>query len=313
MNGRGGVSEGKRRKVLAMARALGVRPGLPSPVEGPLLIDVLMPDSATDHFRRLESAFLLHGQRLHSRITLRPQLWPESEPARLLDVLRKPRARRHGLIVTAPDTSEVNKALGVVARSGTPTVLLTSNMSDLPEAVYVGIDNYAAGRSAGRLMSQWTGSRPGAVLLVVNSLLYAAHRERVKGFVEVMQKHAPASRIIGPVECFDKDALTDKALMQALDQAPLAGVYDTGSGSVGIQAALNRTRTTPVWIGHEASALHAELLRQGAMTLVLDQDPEGQVQASVDYLLHKHGVLDAPPIIPLAMKIIIDENLPRRC
>lgn len=158
-------------------------------------------------------------------------------------------------------------------------------------------------------MSQWVGQRPGAVLLVVNSLAYFAHQERAKGFIDVMAQHAPGTAIIGPVECFDNDTLTEAAVTQALGDQPLAGIYDTGSGSAGIHAALIQTGAKPVWIGHEASTLHAGLLRQGVMSLVLDQDPEGQVQASIDYLLHQQGVIDTPPLLPLTMKIVIDENL----
>jgi LacI family transcriptional regulator len=47
------------------------------------------------------------------------------------------------------------------------------------------------------------------------------------------------------------------------------------------------------------------------MSLVLAQDPEGQVQASIDYLLYQRGISILPPLLPLAMKIVIDENLPK--
>lgn len=309
LNDRGGVSDIKRRKVLAMARALGIRPGLPAPFTGPMIVDVLLADSATDHFKRLDAAFERQAQRLRSDLTLRRQRWSEHAPEQLLDALRKPRSRRHGMIVIAHDTPAVHQALNAIVQSGTPTVLLTTNLSSVEGALYVGIDNHAAGRSAGRLMSQWVSQRPGAVLLMVNSLAYSAHQERAKGFIEVMAQHAPDTRIIGPVECFDDDVLTRAAVTRTLTDQVLAGLYDTGSGSPGIHAALADAGAKPVWIGHEANAQHAELLRQGVMSLVLDQDPEGQVQASIDYLLHTHGVIDAPPLLPLAMKIIIDENL----
>lgn len=310
LNARGGVSDIKRRKVLAVARALGIRPGLPAPFTGPMIVDVLLADSATDHFKRLDAAFERQAQRLSAHVTLRRQRWPESAPQQLLDTLRKPRSRRHGMIVIAPDNPAVHQALNAIVQGGTPTVLLTSNLTDVQGAVYVGIDNHAAGRSAGRLMSQWAGLRPGAVLLIVNSLAYSAHQERAKGFIDVMTQHAPDTSIIGPVECFDDDALTQAAVVQALAGQPLAGIYDTGSGSPGIHAALTQAKAKPVWIGHEASALHATLLRAGVMSLVLDQDPEGQVQAAIDYLLHQQGVIDMPPVLPLVMKIVIDENLP---
>ncbi|MEO8488642.1 LacI family DNA-binding transcriptional regulator [Pseudomonas sp.] len=309
LNDRGQVSDLKRRKVLTVARAMGIRPGLPTPYTGPMLVDVLLSDSASDHFKRLEAAFERQAQRLGAQLTLRLQRWAESTPQQLLDALQKPRSRRHGMIVIAPDTPAIHQALNAIVQGGTPTVLLTSNLPDVQGAVYVGIDNHAAGRSAGRLMSQWVGRQPGVVLLVVNSLAFFAHQERAKGFIDVMAQHAPGIRIVGPIECFDDDELTGAAVAQCLAEQPLAGLYDAGSGSLGIQAALTHADPKPVWIGHEASALHAALLRQGAMSLVLDQDPEGQVQASIDYLMHQHGMIDSPPQLPLAMKIVIDESL----
>lgn len=309
LNGRGKVSDLKRRKILTVARALGIRPSLPAPYTDPMIIDVLLPDSATDHFKRLEAAFDRQAQRLGAQLNLRHQRWAENAPQQLLDALRKPRSRRHGMIVIAPDTRPVQEALNTIVQGGTPTVLLTSNLTGVPDALYVGIDNYAAGRSAGWLMSQWIGQRPSEVLLVVNSLSFFAHQERADGFIDVMAQHAPVTRIIGPVECFDNDELTRAAVAQCLGDKPLAGLYDTGSGSLGIQAALIHAKAKPIWIGHETSELHARLLRQGLMSLVLDQDPEGQVQASIDYLLHQQGVIDDSPRPPLAMKIVIEENL----
>lgn len=235
LNDRGGVSDLKRRKVLAMARALGIRPGLPAPFTGPMIVDVLLADSTTDHFKRLDAAFERQAQRLSAHLALRRQRWSESAPQQLLDALRKPRSRRHGMIVIAPDAPEVHQALNAIVAAGTPTVLLTSNLTDVPGAVYVGIDNYAAGRSAGRLMSQWVGQRPGVVLLVVNSLAYFAHQERAKGFIDVMTQHVPHVPIVGPVECFDDDALTQAAVARVLANQAIAGLYDTGSGTQGVR------------------------------------------------------------------------------
>ncbi|MDH2076878.1 LacI family DNA-binding transcriptional regulator [Pseudomonas atacamensis] len=309
LNDRGVVSELKRRKVLTAARALGIRRALPVSFAGPMIVDVLLADSATDHFKRLDAALDRQAQRLGAHLTLRRQTWSERNPQQLLDALRKPRSRRHGMIVVAPDRPDVHEALSLIVQRGIPTVLLTSNLTDVQGTVYIGIDNHAAGRSAGRLMSQWVGQRPGAVLLVVNSLAYFAHQERAKGFIDVMSLRAPDTPVVGPLECFDDEALTQAAVSSALAQHAVAGIYDTGSGTPGIHAALAQAQATPVWIGHEASALHADLLRAGVMSLVLDQDPEGQVQASIDYLLHQQGVIDSPPQLPLAMKIVIDENL----
>jgi len=88
LNDRGKVSDVKRRKVLTVARALGIRPGLPAPFTGPMIVDVLLSDSATDHFKRLVAAFERQAQRLSAHLTLRHQRWAEGAPQQLLDALR---------------------------------------------------------------------------------------------------------------------------------------------------------------------------------------------------------------------------------
>lgn len=311
LNERGSVSDLKRRKVLNAARVLGLKRLLPSPVHGLLRIDLIMVDSATDHFRRLASAFSRQAQLLRSRLVLQRQTWHEGSPEQLLDLIRQPRTPRHGLIVVAYDTPAIRAALQDQISQGVPVVLLTSDLSGLNGATYVGIDNRIAGRTAGRLLSQWVGRTAGRVLLVTNSLLYCAHQQRVGGFLEVLRERAPHLKIDGPVECYDDDAQTAGAVRDALKRSgELVAVYNTGCGSMGIRRALLEKDSRPVWLTHEASQQHAQLLREGLLSLVLDQDPESQAEAAIQHLLYANGDLDAPVTISPQLRIVIDETLP---
>lgn len=311
LNERGSVSDLKRRKVLNAARVLGLKRLLPSPVHGLLRIDLLMVDSPTDHFRRLATAFSRHAQMLRSRLVIQRQTWHEGSPEQLLDFIRQPRTVRHGLIVVAHDTPAIRAALQAQISQGVPVVLLTSTLSGLDGATYVGIDNRVAGRTAGRLLSQWAGRTAGRVLLVTNSLLYCAHQQRVGGFLEVLRERAPDLKIEGPVECYDDDTQTARAIHNALAQKEeLVAIYNTGCGSMGIRSALLEHDIRPVWISHEANQQHAELLREGLLSLVLDQDPEGQAEAAIQHLLYANGDLDAPVTISPQLRIVIDETLP---
>lgn len=119
-------------------------------------------------------------------------------------------------------------------------VLLTSSLSGLEGATYVGIDNRVAGRSAGRLLSQWVGRTSGRVLLLTNSLLYCAHQQRVGGFLEVLHERAPNLVVNGPVECYDDDAQTARAVDNAFAEGNgLVALYNTGCGSIAY--------ATPCW------------------------------------------------------------------
>lgn len=311
LNERGSVSDVKRRKVLNAAKTLGLRRLLPSPVHGLLRFDLLMVESHTDHFQRLTQAFQRQAGLLRTRLVLQHQTWHHQSPERLIDFISQPRTSRQGLIVVAHDTPAVRAALQVQIARGVPVVLLTSSLSGVEGATYIGIDNRAAGRSAARLLSQWDGHGKGRVLLITNSLLYQAHQQRIEGFLQVMQQRAPGMQVIGPVECHDDDQLTAEAVQEALAGAVrLAAVYNTGAGSLGIRQALLAQACRPIWITHEASQQHGQLLREGLLSLVIDQDPEGQAEAAIQHLLFINGDLESPPLVRPQLRIVIDETLP---
>lgn len=310
LNERGSVSDSKRRKVLQAAQVLGLKRLLPSPVHGLLRFDLLMVDSTTDHYQRLASAFVQQAQKHRSRLVVQRHVWQERDPQQLLDLISKPKIPRQGMVVVAQDTPQVRAALEAQIAAGVPVVLLTSSLSGLTGATYVGIDNLKAGRAAGRLMSQWGKPEQGPVVLITNSLLYHAHQQRVQGFLEVMAERAPHIQVVGPLECFDDNDLNAAKLTEFLIQGiPVAGVYTTGSGSTGVHRALSRFTTQPVWISHEATTQHAEMLAEGALSLVLDQDPEGQAEAAIQQLLYANGDLDTPPVVHPQLRIVIDETV----
>jgi LacI family transcriptional regulator len=242
---------------------------------------------------------------------LQRHTWDERAPQQLLELINQPRTARQGLIVVAHDLPAVRTALQAQINQGVPVVLLTSSLSGLVGATYIGIDNRMAGRSAARLLGQWTMPAAGGVLLITNSLLYHAHQQRVEGFLQVLREQAPHLAVSAPMECRDDDALTAQAVRDAVAGGhPPAAIYNTGSGSAGIRQALLELNLHPVWLTHEASQQHADFLREGLLSLVLDQDPECQAEAAIQHLLYANGDLEAPAQKTPQLRIVIDETLP---
>lgn len=311
LNERGSVSDLKRRKVINAARSLGLKRLLPSPVHGLLRFDLLLVESDTDHYRRLATAFATQAQLLRSRLVLQRQTWCASTPEQLVEFINTPRSPRQGLIVVAYDAPAIRMALEAQIALGVPVVLLTSSLSGIEGATYIGIDNRAAGRCAGRLLSQWAGRIDERVLLVTNSLLFHAHQERVKGFLDVLAERSSTLVVGDIVECHDEDVRTFEAVVDVVSKGiSLGAIYNTGAGSEGIQRALKEWGIKPVWITHEASAQHARLLRDGLLSLVIDQDPEGQAEAAIQHLLVANGDLEAATSTGPQLRIVIDESLP---
>jgi len=310
-NERGSVSDLKRRKVINAAKALGLKRLLPSPVHGLLRFDLLMVESNSDHFQRLAIAFARQAQLFRTRLIVQRQSWHERQPQQLLEFIARPRTARQGLIVVAHDTPEIRAALHVQISRGVPVVLLTTSLSGLDGATYIGIDNHVAGRTAGRMLGQWTPPNSGQVLLLTNCLLFHAHQQRVDGFLQVLHERAPHLAVSGPVECFDDEVETARAVHDILASGqPVAAIYNTGAGNGGIRSALLQYDIRPVWFTHEASEEHADMLREGVLSMVLDQDPEGQAIAAIQHLLYANGDLEVPVLMSPQLRMVIDETLP---
>lgn len=313
LNERGGVSDAKRQRVIEAARAMGTKRHLPPPTKGTLHFDVLLTQDHTEHYGRVERALQQYGSLLAPRVAIHRSVWTERTQPQMLDFIRKPGHRRHGLLVViAQDTPEFTAALSEAIARGTPTALLSS-VAFAAQHVYAGIDNHAAGRTAAILMGPRL-THPGRVGVLSGSLTYLAHRQRVAGFMEVMRERWPHIEVAGPIEIHDRVDLAHAATRSLLNQpTQLVGLYGTCAASKGIRSAL-ASRGAPkhplTWIGHEATAEHEHMVRSGLLSMVIDQDTDAQVQSALQELLYANGDIAPPVRQAQRFHIITSENWP---
>ncbi len=312
LNERGSVSEALRQRVIAAARQLELRRVLPSVRHGVLHIDVVMGTVGTPHYQRLEKALMGQVQMLGSRISLHRLYWDEHDEASLIRYLERPPHPRAGLIAFVRDVPVMRAALRRVQARGTPVVTLTSDVSNIGSHPYAGIDNFKAGRAAGYLLGRFA-QRPGKVLLLVASTDYVDHRERVAGFRKVMHERFSHLQLREPLAHADQPSIAARLLDGVLAELDdVVAIYDTGSAAAGILKALKRRppATVPVWITHEATREHAQLMDGGHIAAVIDQDPEAQAAQALQHILHQLGELEAPPPPgPTRFRIITPEDL----
>jgi LacI family transcriptional regulator len=311
MNERGSVSDAMRRRVLKVARELGTHRVLPSPIHGVLRFDFVFGRHPTDHFSRVEQAMVRYAQLIGPRIAVHRHTWDEEDEVGLVQLLAQPSHPRHGVIVVAHDTPGVRAALQSLIARGTPVVLVTTDVAELVGHTYVGIDHVAAGRTAAHLLGQWVHRAKGDVLLVTNSLRVRAHGQRIDGFTAALAERSPGLRIVGPGECFDRPDRVEAWVSEAIaGSRKVVGIYNTGAGSSGIRHALKAAGIAPPWIAHEATDEHAAYMREGSMTMVIDQDAEAQALASLQHLLHANDDHETPAPTQPRFQLMTLENLP---
>ena len=187
-------------------------------------------------------------------------------------------------------------------------------VSDLPGSArrhFVGIDNFAAGRTAASLMGRFT--RPGPIGLIAGSLGLADHHQRREGFEAVLKAEFPGHHIVGPLEGFDDDARTEAAARELLEQ-PLCGIYNFGAGNAGLIRALDRSKQAGKLrvVAHELTGATRAGLMNGAIDAVIDQNPDGEIAAALGVAQALAlGQQSERELAPIEIGLYLRDNLPK--
>lgn len=310
LNGRGGVRPELVEKVIAAARALDYPKRLPEKHRGIQRIDVLLVRPETTFFARLSQAFARIAASLDPAIALHRTFLDEHDACAVARHIRSTETRRAGLIVAVPDQPPIRAALEDVAAGGTPLVQIVTRAEGLA-ADYVGIDNYAAGRSAALFLSRMQPAG-GTVVALCHSQVYQVHRDRIRGFSDYLAAH-PRSDISFAATLFGQDEAlqTAERLTEALQRWPdLVGLYNAGGANSALTSVLRKFGRKIFFVGHELSERSAAALRDGTMSVLLDQAPEAQARRAIDLVLNRLGFLsEAVPNSPIRFVTLTAENL----
>ncbi len=313
LNERDTASVKTREKVVQAARQLGVPRLLPETRHGLLQVDIVLPDNRTPFFQRLNLALQRGIAMLDKRLVVH-RLWtPEQDEAALVRAISPRRYRRQALIVAAPDTPAVRQALQQARERGEDVTMVGSRVDQVPQADYVGIDNHAAGRTAGYLLGRLC-HRAGRVLILSSRRDYLGHIERSSGCRELLAQQFPhLSCDLDVTETHDDADKCYWAMQQALQEnGPVVGLYNTGAGSPGIMAALQRFASEKVcWVTHEISDDHRQYLAQGMLDVVIDQDPDTQAIRALQNVVAALGLAPstAMPERPGEFRLYFAENM----
>ncbi|MCF3643269.1 LacI family DNA-binding transcriptional regulator, partial [Rhizobium sp. TRM95111] len=144
-----------------------------------------------------------------------------------------------GIAAVAVDAPEVMEAIGRARAAGIPFVTLVSDLALSGRDHFVGVDNIAAGRTAGSLMGRFLRGRTGPVAVLAGSMLVRDHRERLEGFRAAMNEDFEWRPILDVLEGQDDPKLSEDLIAGCLDaHEDLVGIYSLGAGNRGLVAAL---------------------------------------------------------------------------
>jgi LacI family transcriptional regulator len=223
-------------------------------------------------------------------------------------------AELDAVAVVALDHPRVRAVIDDLVAGGKKVITLISDVPSSRRCHYVGIDNIAAGRTAGALVGRLTGGRAGKIAVVAGSQDLRDHAERVLGFRQVINAEFPAIEILPVSEGRDDDHRSENVTQDLLRQnEDVVGLYNVGAGTEGVANAIikNPRRNRLIFVGHDFTAVTRRLLLNGVMDAAISQNPGHQARAAVRVLL---ALATDEPILSEQEKIRIDiimrDNMP---
>ena len=318
LNRRPGVRTATVHRVLKAAAALGylteadiataLRPA-------PARIVFLLP-TGTNRFLHLLRNWIEFSEAHWNPFNVRCQcrFFEGFSPRALAESLLRHGPRSDGIAFFAIDHPAVRDAVAALAERRIPAVTLISDLSDSRRMAYVGLDNLAAGRTAGYLLTRFIAGREGRLALIAGSRSYRAHEERAIGFRQVVHELTPSVEVVDLREGHDDAERNYHQARQLLARHPdLAGIYNIGGASDGVGRALKEAgrERRVAFIGHGLSPDTRALLNDGTLDAVLTQDPHAITASCVRIFANLRDRREAfAGVEPMRIHLVLRENLP---
>jgi len=318
LNGRPGVREDTMRRVREASERLGYRanPFASRLARGGIFrLMFVLPRGTNPFMRNLarqveRTAAYLAAQRVAVELVEVDAL----DPAMQGESLQRLAGLADGVAVVALDHPLVTSAIDRLVAAGIAVVTLVSDAPASARAHYVGVDNIAAGRTAGTLLGRFTAGRSGSVGIVLGSTRLRDHVERVQGCNAVLTERHPNLAALPPRAGQDDDDVSAAIAAALLAEHPdLVGLYAAGAGTGGIARALaasGRGRDI-VLIGHELSEASCAWLREGTIDALINQDCGHETRSAARLLMAQ---LTGEAILPeqerIRIEVFVADNLP---
>jgi LacI family transcriptional regulator len=318
LNRRPGVNPETERKVLEVMAQLGTAPVRGRPRRsGNFKFAYVLPAMPPTYFDMVDR-LIAHsaGELRHQHITPVTLRLDTKDTIAFADELSK-LDEYDGIALLAPDVPGVKAAVNGLVKSGVHAVTLLSDLSGSMRETLISGDDRAAGRVAGLLLGRMSKPNDKATLLLAsNASRYSSEIDRRVGFAQIIEERFPwlsLARITDLPEDEDDAYLAFKDFLEnKLDAENVIGIYNVGSGTLGICEALESMQLTGRCsvVTHALTDINRELLLSGRLAYVLDQDLHYCVNTAARVLRALcENVRGALAVVPPRIEILTSENL----
>ncbi len=280
------------------------------------LVFVLPDDSSeflTELIRQINAVRLSISS---DRTEIRIKKVAANDPHKLVSQLRKiKRQSVDGVAIMARTTPQSRDAIAELRAAGIAVVALVSDQPSSDVDHFVGIDNVAAGKTAGRLMGRFVPSNieKGKIVVLTNSIQSYDSLNRRHGFDEILREEFPHLNVLPTIEGHGNTERIYRALENTIkNNQDIVGIYSLSSGNRAVtefieEAAISKKLTVIV---HELTEHSKNGLRDSSIDAVITQHRGQIVRSAIRVLKAKSDKtnfdMDQEQI---RVEIVLKENL----
>jgi LacI family transcriptional regulator len=218
-----------------------------------------------------------------------------------------------GVAIMAPESPQVRDAKARLAQRGVETVSFIAGQTASGSDNFVGIDNHAAGATAGRLMGRFSGDRQGKILVIAETMYARDSLERRLGFDEVINADYPHLSVLPSLETYGDADRTARIIRSSFaSHGTITGIYIlSAEARLPLEIVMQIPDPgQPVIIAHERTPFTEAALLSSQIDALITQDPGHLVRSAIRILrarIDRREILASQEKIRI--EVLIKENL----
>ena len=178
-----------------------------------------------------------------------------------------------GLIIQPISSSGLNPYIDAFAQSGRPVITFGADAPLSKRLSYIGPDAYKSGRIGAQILANYIG-KCGNVAVISDNNEHMQTVERIRGFRDRVEEHYPQLRITNINIPLLNIKLYHEIVRTLVCNESIQGIFCTDANSYIVgQVLCDLGRNDVVVVGFDVSEIGSELMKQGHIKVLIDQNP----------------------------------------
>ncbi len=196
-----------------------------------------------------------------------------------------------GVAIMAPESPQVRDAIARLSERGIEVVQFLSGQPKASKVDFVGIDNHAAGSTAGHIMGRFLGPEPGKIMVISETMQSRDAIERRLGFDEIVNSQFGQLSILPSLETYGNENRTNLIIRQCLENNPdICGAYIMNAEAQLPVTAIDQTAdiSQMVLVAHERTTFTEAALRDDRIDAIIAQNTGHAVRSAIRIMRARH-------------------------